>query len=53
MMAALDYAADTIAHETVVSLSSRQNRPMRFLADECCDFAAVRSLRQMVMTYSL
>jgi hypothetical protein len=48
ILTALDYAADTIAHETVVALGSIA-QPMRFLADECCDFAAVRSLRAFVV----
>ncbi len=41
--AALVYAADTIAHETLVPWPEIT---VRFLADECCDYAAVDALRQ-------
>jgi uncharacterized protein (DUF433 family) len=48
--AAIRYAADTLAHEDTVILSppqtSSQKMTMRFLADESCDFAVVRTLRR-------
>jgi uncharacterized protein (DUF433 family)/predicted nuclease of predicted toxin-antitoxin system len=52
IQAAIGYAADTVAHEETVVLPPSKPRAktkrwfVRFLADESCDFAVVRALRQ-------
>jgi uncharacterized protein (DUF433 family) len=49
IQAALRYAADTLAHEEVVFVGAKspesQDRPLRLLADESCEFGVVRALR--------